>query len=60
MDIKLANQIVILDEAHNIEDSCRDAAGWCVTPNNLDEAMKDLDFLSTLSFPIHREQCIQC
>ncbi|CAB4000410.1 Fanconi anemia group J, partial [Paramuricea clavata] len=54
MDISLANQIVILDEAHNIEDSSRAAASWSVTPNSLDEAMKDLDYF--VSKNIHREQ----
>ena len=31
MEISLKGNIVILDEAHNIEDSARDAAGWNVT-----------------------------
>lgn len=31
MDIQLKGQILILDEAHNIEDSARSAAGWKVT-----------------------------
>ena len=52
MDIRLENQIVILDEAHNIEDSSRGAASWSVTPNSLDEAMKDLDYLGTQFLPI--------
>ncbi len=64
MDINLIDQIVILDEAHNIEDSCRGAASWSVTPNSLDEAMKDLDYLGTgyvlpLCSPhTRRDQCI--
>ena len=31
MEINLKGQIVILDEAHNIEDSARSAASWSVT-----------------------------
>ena len=49
MDITLLDQIVILDEAHNIEDICRDSAGWSVSTQNLDEAMYDLDYLGTVS-----------
>jgi Fanconi anemia group J protein len=58
MDISLANQIVILDEAHNIEDSSRDAASWSVTPNSLDEAMKDLDYFGRLSSSKHDDQSL--
>lgn len=28
-------QIILLDEAHNIEDSCRDAASFCVLEEDL-------------------------
>ena len=50
MDIGLVDQIVILDEAHNIEDSSREAASWSVTPHHLDEAMTDLDYLGKSAF----------
>ena len=43
LDINLKNQIVILDEAHNIEDSARDAASWKVTQENVREAIQDLE-----------------
>ena len=43
MDISLTNQIVILDEAHNIEDSSREAASFSVTQAQLLDAMNDLD-----------------
>ena len=45
MNIGLEHQIVIVDEAHNIEDSSRDSASWSVTPQSLEEAMIDLDYL---------------
>jgi len=43
MEISLTNQIVILDEAHNIEDSSRDASSFSVTQSQLLDAMHDLD-----------------
>ena len=43
LDINLKNQIVILDEAHNIEDSARDAASWKVNQENVREAIQDLE-----------------
>ena len=42
MEISLANQIVILDEAHNIEDSTRAAASFSITQKNISEAQDDL------------------
>ena len=43
MEIVLRDQIVILDEAHNIEDSAREASSFSVTQSQLVDAMKDLD-----------------
>ncbi|XP_022098655.1 Fanconi anemia group J protein homolog isoform X2 [Acanthaster planci] len=43
MDINLKNQIVILDEAHNIEDSARDAASCSVTADQMEETVAELD-----------------
>ena len=43
MEIYLKGQVVILDEAHNIEDSARSAASWQVTQDELQEAMRDLE-----------------
>ncbi|XP_046841127.1 Fanconi anemia group J protein homolog [Xenia sp. Carnegie-2017] len=54
MDIDLTGEVLILDEAHNIEDSCRDAASWSVNTHQLDEALSDIDFM--VSKNIHREQ----
>ena len=41
-------QIVILDEAHNIEDSARSAASWEVTRDEIKDAMDDLERLMQL------------
>jgi len=43
MEITLTNQIVILDEAHNIEDSSREAASFTVSQTQLLDAMHDLE-----------------
>ncbi|RDD47463.1 Fanconi anemia group J protein [Trichoplax sp. H2] len=45
MDITLRNQIVILDEAHNIEDSAREATSFEITALTLKEMIDDLNFL---------------
>jgi hypothetical protein len=42
-------QIVILDEAHNIEDSARSAASWQVTQDELQAAMQ-VDCLINVEF----------
>jgi Fanconi anemia group J protein len=42
----LKGQIVILDEAHNIEDSTRDAASFSVTQTKVNDALKDLHDIS--------------
>jgi len=43
MEITLTNQIVILDEAHNIEDSSREASSFSVAQAQLLDAMNDLE-----------------
>lgn len=43
MEIDLADQIVVLDEGHNVEDSARDAASFTITAIQLTDAMYDLD-----------------
>ncbi|XP_033112136.1 Fanconi anemia group J protein homolog [Anneissia japonica] len=45
MDIVLKDQIVILDEAHNIEDSSREAASLTVTTEQFTESIAELDKL---------------
>ena len=51
MEISLSNQIVILDEAHNIEDSSREAASFSVSQSQLLDAMQDLETIGVLIFP---------
>lgn len=41
-------QIVILDEAHNIEDSCREAATFSVTLENLEAASEEMGKMGEL------------
>ncbi|XP_028662891.2 Fanconi anemia group J protein isoform X1 [Erpetoichthys calabaricus] len=43
MDIQLTNQIVVLDEAHNIEDCARDSASYTTTLTQLLLAREELD-----------------
>ncbi|PAA47632.1 hypothetical protein BOX15_Mlig004721g5, partial [Macrostomum lignano] len=43
MSISVKNHIVILDEAHNIEDACRDSASITITEEQLVHAKKNLD-----------------
>ena len=43
MDITLKNNIVILDEAHNIEDSARGAASYDISQSLIRDAMTDLE-----------------
>lgn len=45
MEINLKGQIVILDEAHNIEDSARDAAGGSITTEQITSAIQNLQQL---------------
>ncbi|KAG0260437.1 Fanconi anemia group J protein [Mortierella polycephala] len=45
MDIDLSNAIVILDEAHNIEDAARDAGGLEVQDEDLKMAQSEFQFM---------------
>lgn len=42
MEINLSGQIVILDEAHNMEDCAREAASLTVTQSSLIDAINGL------------------
>jgi len=46
MDISLKGQVVILDEAHNIEDSSREAASGSLTTDQINNAVRNLNELS--------------
>ena len=46
MSINLRDEILVLDEAHNIEDSAREAASITVTSIQLENVMEELDKLS--------------
>lgn len=46
MDIVLKDQIIILDEAHNIEDSAREAASLTIRADGLQDVIDELDKLS--------------
>ncbi|NXQ54383.1 FANCJ protein, partial [Anthoscopus minutus] len=45
MDINLKDQVVILDEAHNIEDCARECVSYGVTESQLRAAREELDFM---------------
>ncbi|XP_030041551.1 Fanconi anemia group J protein isoform X2 [Microcaecilia unicolor] len=45
MDINLKDQVVILDEAHNIEDCCRESASFTVTEEQLKSARDEIDYM---------------
>ncbi|NWU11000.1 FANCJ protein, partial [Cephalopterus ornatus] len=45
MDINLKGQVVILDEAHNIEDCARESVSYGVTESQLRAAREELDFM---------------
>ena len=50
MEINLKDQIVILDEAHNIEDSTREAASFSISQKQLKDANDDVAHMSKTSF----------
>lgn len=54
MDINLKGQIVVLDEAHNIEDCARESASFTLNQAQLREARDDLEAMVT--YNIRRNQ----
>ncbi|CAH2052351.1 unnamed protein product, partial [Iphiclides podalirius] len=50
MQIDLAGNVVIIDEAHNIEDICRDAATFTFTRDNVRAALKELETVAGYRF----------
>ena len=59
MEIHLKDQIVVLDEAHNIEDSAREAASVSITTVQLEEAMAELDQMGKLT-PNYTNRVFRC
>ena len=53
MDINLKEQVVILDEAHNIEDCARESASYSVTEVQLRFARDELD--SMINYNIRKK-----
>ena len=48
MEIDLKDQIIILDEAHNMEDSAREAGSGSLTSDQLNQAIHNLQELCKL------------
>ena len=48
MEIDLKDQIIILDEAHNMEDSSREAGSGSLTTDQLNQAIHNLQELCKL------------
>lgn len=57
MNINLKGSILILDEAHNIEDSCREAGSLSITQDQIFDALRDCEEAveySEYKAPFHR------
>ena len=56
MKINLDEQIVIVDEAHNVEDSCRESTNSLITKHHLESSIKDLtELMASNSVPLPNE-----
>ena len=63
MEIDLRDQLIVLDEAHNVEDSARDAASLTLTAVDLQNVLEDLDKLGNNSNNInnnYRSHTLSC
>ncbi|XP_065663878.1 Fanconi anemia group J protein homolog isoform X6 [Hydra vulgaris] len=58
MSINIDDGIVILDEAHNIEDASREAASSILTVLELEEAKRDLQFMIDARVSIDAHTCL--
>ncbi|XP_053310559.1 Fanconi anemia group J protein [Spea bombifrons] len=56
MDICLENQVVILDEAHNIEDCARESASYRVTDAQLTFARDEIDSMVNHGIRVHEHE----
>lgn len=54
MDINLKDQIIVLDEAHNVEDSAREAASLTLTAVDLQNTLDELDKLGNETVILHQ------
>ncbi|XP_069161722.1 Fanconi anemia group J protein homolog [Procambarus clarkii] len=57
MEINLNDQVIVLDEAHNIEDSAREAASCTLTKDEIDEAISD--FKRMIKYEAHIHECTE-
>ncbi|CAH8516311.1 unnamed protein product [Heterobilharzia americana] len=48
--LEVSNHVIILDEAHNIEDASREAASYTITEHQLNNTKEDLEGLRKLNF----------
>ncbi|XP_077296471.1 Fanconi anemia group J protein homolog [Arctopsyche grandis] len=55
MSIDIADHIILLDEAHNIEDVCRDAASLTLERKTIQDSIKDLESLLTIQRNVNHE-----
>jgi len=53
LDINLKDQIIVLDEAHNVEDSAREAASLTLTAVDLQNTLDELDKLGNETMILH-------
>ena len=63
MEISVKNQVIILDEAHNIEDSAREGASLDATMEEFIDSMNDLEKIAATGIEepeAHREMATMC
>lgn len=56
MDINLKDQVIVLDEAHNVEDSAREAASLTLTAVDLQNTLDELDKLGNETMILHQSK----
>ena len=63
MEISIKNQVIILDEAHNIEDSAREGASFTMTQEEIIDSMRDLEKMAETGVgepEAHRDLAFVC
>jgi Fanconi anemia group J protein len=62
MKIQLRGAVILLDEAHNIEDCCRDAGSYSVLYDDIFQAMEDCKRVATMNIlhEIHNSLVQNC